>query len=191
MVMWSKIGNMRIAQVCAAATAAFLTFSAANAAEQKPASLKISSPAFQDGQSIPAQYTCDGEKISPPLKWSDAPAGAKSFALICDDPDAPAGTWTHWLVYGIPASTTELPEKTPATDSLPDGAHQGINSFKRVGYGAPCPPHGKSHRYIFKLYALDADLALKPRATKKQLVLAMKGHILAQGEFKGMYQRKG
>ena len=181
---------MRMVQLCAAGTAALLTLSAAQAADKNAAKINVTSSAFQQGQSIPAKYTCDGENISPPLKWSDAPAAMKSFALICDDPDAPMGTWVHWVVYSLPAATTELAEKTPTTESLPNGARQGMNDFKHVGYGGPCPPRGKSHRYFFKVYALDTELSLKPRAIKKELVKAMQGHIIAQGELMGTYQRK-
>jgi Raf kinase inhibitor-like YbhB/YbcL family protein len=153
-------------------------------------SMTLNSPAFQPGQPIPQKYACQGEDISPPLRWGNVPAGTQSLALICDDPDAPVGTWVHWVIYGIPASMAELPEKVPATETLPSGAKQGMNDFRRVGYGGPCPPPGGPHRYFFKLYALGTELSLKPRATKQDLLRAMQGHILAQAELMGTYQRK-
>ena len=118
------------------------------------------------------------------------PASAKSLALICDDPDAPVGTWLHWVLYDLPVTATDLTEKVPPSESLSFGAKQGINDFKRVGYGGPCPPPGKPHRYYFKLYALDVDLVLKPRATKQELLRAMDGHILAEAQLMGTYQRR-
>jgi Raf kinase inhibitor-like YbhB/YbcL family protein len=151
--------------------------------------MKLTSDAFADGQPIPKKYTCDGADVSPALQWSGAPAGTKSFALICDDPDAPMGTWVHWVLYGLPAATDRLPEKTPADDTLPNGARQGLSDFKRTGYGGPCPPPGKPHHYHFKLYALSIEITLKPRATKQDLLKAMKGHILAEAWLTGVYQR--
>jgi hypothetical protein len=158
--------------------------------EKQPMAIKLTSLAFAEGQPIPAKHTCEGADVSPPLTWSGAPPGAKSFALICDDPDAPVGTWVHWVIYGLPASSTELGEKIPASETLACGANQGLNDFKRVGYGGPCPPPGKAHRYCFKLYALDTELSLKPRATKKELLKAMEGQILAEGSLMGTYQRR-
>jgi len=152
--------------------------------------LKLTSPAFTEGGTIPKRYTGDGEDISPPLRWSDAPDGTRSFALICDDPDAPVGTWVHWVIYEIPADANELPEAVPATETIAGGARQGLNDFKRVGYGGPAPPRGPRHRYYFRLYALDAELGIKPRATKADLLRAMTGHILGEGQLMGTYQRK-
>jgi Raf kinase inhibitor-like YbhB/YbcL family protein len=152
--------------------------------------VQVTSSAFAEGQPIPAKYTCDGGDISPPLKWGNIPQGAKRLALICDDPDAPAGTWIHWVLYDLPATVAELPERVPTTETLPNGGKQGINDFKRVGYGGPCPPRGGPHRYFFNLYALDAELQLKAKATKKELVPAMEGHILAEGQLMGTYKRK-
>jgi Raf kinase inhibitor-like YbhB/YbcL family protein len=157
---------------------------------EAPTSITVTSPVFQQGGSIPAKYTCDGSDISPPLKWGGAPAGTKSFALICDDPDAPAGTWVHWVLFNIRANVSELGEKLEANGTLPGGAIQGTNSFSKIGYGGPCPPSGKAHRYFFKLYALDTEIALKPGATKPELLRAMEKHILAQGQLMGAYQRK-
>ncbi len=145
---------------------------------------------FSEGQPIPTKYTCDGADVSPPLQWSGAPTGTRSFALICDDPDAPMGTWVHWVLYGLPAAASALPEHLPTSDTLPDGTKQGLTDFKRVGYGGPCPPPGKPHRYFFKLHALDTELELKPRATKQQLLKAMQGHVLAEASLMGVYQRR-
>jgi Raf kinase inhibitor-like YbhB/YbcL family protein len=157
--------------------------------EKEAYAMKITSPVFADGQPIPEKYTCDGANVSPPLSWSEAPPGTRSFALICDDPDAPVGTWVHWVVYGLAPATAELPEMVAPTEQLPGGAKQGLNDFRRVGYGGPCPPPGRPHRYFFKLYALDTELALRSRATKADLVRAMAGHILAEAQLMGTYQR--
>jgi len=153
-------------------------------------SILLTSSAFAEGSSIPSKYTCDGDDVSPPLKWSGVPQGAKSLALICDDPDAPAGIWVHWVMYNIPAAITELPEGVPASDAVLGSARQGVNDFRRIGYGGPCPPRGSPHRYYFKLYALDTELALKPKAAKKDVVNAMQGHILAEGQLMGTYKRR-
>ena len=152
-------------------------------------SLQLSSTAFSNGGSIPKKYTCDGPDVSPQLAWSGAPAGTQGFALIADDPDAPVGTWVHWVLYNAPASAHEFAEGMKKEEQLPDGTLQGRNDFRKIGYGGPCPPPGKPHRYFFKLYALDAKLNLKPGATKAELESAMKGHILAQAEWMGRYGR--
>jgi len=151
--------------------------------------LEVTSTAFEEGSTIPAEYTCDGPNLSPPLSWSAPPAGTQSQALICDDPDAPAGTWVHWVLYDLPPEATELPEGLPPDEELAAGGTQGANDSKKVGYGGPCPPKGSDHRYFFKLYALDTELNLSPGATKKELLEAMEGHILAQGQLMGRYQR--
>ena len=151
--------------------------------------MKISSPAFAEGEPIPALYTCEGSDISPPLQWSGVPAGASSLALVCDDPDAPMGTWVHWVVYHLPPQARGLPEATPCSESLPDGSLQGITDFERVGYGGPCPPPGGAHRYFFKLYALDTRPELPPGATKAQLIKAMDDHILDQCQLIGTFRR--
>ena len=159
----------------------------------KVMNLQITSTAFSEGQPIPAKYTCEGSDISPPLQWipqGGTPANTKSFALIADDPDAPMGTWVHWVLYDLPATATEFAENTPKSPQLPGGAKQGLNSGSRSGYSGPCPPPGKPHRYFFKLYALDTMLDLKPGATKKDLLKAMEGHVLAEGQLMGTYQRK-
>ena len=151
---------------------------------------ELTSTAFAPWGAIPGKYTCDGEDISPPLQWSDPPQGAQSLALICDDPDAPMGTWTHWLIYDIPGNQSGLPEGVPATEALQGGTKQGLNSWPRIGYGGPSPPPGKPHRYFFRLYALNGMLDLPPGADKKTLLKAMEGKILAQAEFHGTYGRK-
>ena len=150
--------------------------------------MNLTSSAFTEGGTIPRQYTCDGNDISPPLSWSDVPDGTKSFALIADDPDAPAGTWVHWVVYNIPAGTTKLQEQVPASKTLPDGSVQGINDFKKTGYGGPCPPGG-IHRYFFKLYALSGSVDLGPNATKNELLQAMEGKIVRETKLMGTYSR--
>ena len=149
----------------------------------------LQSASFSPGGEIDRKYTCDGPDLSPPLSWSDAPAAAKSFSLICDDPDAPAGTWVHWVLYDLPGAARSLPEGVPKDQELKDGSRQGRNDFGRIGYGGPCPPRGPAHRYFFKLYALDAKLNLKPGASKADVERAMKGHILTQVELMGRYKR--
>ena len=160
-------------------------------------SLTVTSEAFKAGAPIPKKYTEDGEDVSPPLSWQNAPAGTKELALICDDPDAPvAEPWVHWVIYKIPASVTKLPEGVPADAELksPAGARQGVNTWqsgRTVGYRGPAPPKGHgTHHYHFRVYALDAPLSLHAKATKKELLAAMKGHILAEGELIGTYERK-
>jgi Raf kinase inhibitor-like YbhB/YbcL family protein len=150
--------------------------------------IKLTSTAFKDGGMIPTKYTCDGADVSPPLEWSGAPQTTKSLALICDDPDAPGKTWVHWVVFNLPASRTSLPENVPSQETIAGGGKQGMNDFKKIGYGGPCPPSG-THRYFFKIYALGAELNLNSSTTKDQLVQAMKDYILAQGELMGRYKR--
>jgi len=153
-------------------------------------SFTLTSSAFTEGGAIPSVYTCEGKDLSPPLAWTDPPAGTNSLALISDDPDAPGKTWVHWVLYNLPPSTRRLPEAFPSDEERPDGARQGTTDFGRVGYGGPCPPSG-THRYFFKLYALDAMLPLAPGATKPQLEAAMKGHLLAEAQLMGTYRKKG
>ena len=160
------------------------------AAQRERNAMQLTSTAFSEGHPIPTKHTCDGQDASPPLKWGGAPAATKTLALIADDPDAPAGTWVHWVLWNLPAGTTELAEGLPRSESLPNGGKQGVNDFKRSGYGGPCPPAGKPHRYFFKVYALDIPLELKADATKKEVERAMIGHILAQGQLMGTYQRR-
>lgn len=152
-------------------------------------SIEVTSTAFQQGKAIPKQYTGDGVDQSPPLQWSEPPAGTKSLALICDDPDAPVGTWVHWVLFNLPADTRELKEGLPTTETLKDAPKQGKNDFGKIGYGGPAPPKGKPHRYFFKVYALDKAVDLTPGATKARLEEAMEGHILAEGQLMGTYQR--
>jgi len=150
---------------------------------------QITSTAFKKGEYISRKFSGEGQDVSPPLSWSGAPEATKSFALICDDPDAPGRTWVHWVIYNIPADATGLPEAIPKKDALPDGSRQGVTDFGRVGYGGPMPPPGPAHRYFFKLYALDSVLELRPKATKSELLKAMKGHILAEAQLIGLYAR--
>ena len=152
--------------------------------------ISVTSSAFTDSRPIPDKFTCTGSNVSPPLQWGNAPAGVKSFALITDDPDAPMGTWVHWVIYNLPPATMSLAENLPPSPELPDGSKQGVNDFRQPGYGGPCPPPGKPHRYLFKIYALDTMLNLKSSATKKELLKAMDGHVLAQGQLIGTYQRQ-
>jgi len=149
----------------------------------------LSSPDFTDGADIPKQFTCSGEDRSPALEWKGAPAGTKSFALIVDDPDAPVGTWVHWVVFNIPAAAHSLPQGIEKKDRLADGARQGQNDFRKIGYNGPCPPPGKAHRYFFKLYALGSELSLGPGATKGDVERAMEGHVLAHAEWIGRFGR--
>ena len=154
-----------------------------------PSVIKVNSPSFKNGDFIPQKYTCDGEDVSPALSWSNFPKETKSFVIIMDDPDAPIGTFTHWIVYDIPVSTTSLPENFPKVAEI-DGIKQGINDFRRIGYGGPCPPPGKPHRYFFKVYALNVEsLNVEPGATRKQVEKAMENHIIAKGTLMGKYGR--
>ena len=150
--------------------------------------IKITSSAFEEGGMIPAKYTCDGADISPPLQWDAVPQGSKSIALICDDPDAPMGTWVHWVLFNLPSDAKELAENIPPVETLPNGARQGLSDFGRIGYGGPCPPSG-THRYFFKIYALDTEIGLEAGANKRQLLKAMEGHMLEQGQLVGKYKR--
>ena len=150
--------------------------------------LEITSSAFSEDEMIPTRHTCDGPDVSPDLAWSGVPDTAQSLALICDDPDAPMGTWVHWVLFNIPAGTSGLPAEIPPDAVLENGARHGINDFRRLGYGGPCPPGG-THRYFFKLYALDTELDLASGITKAQLLEAMEGHILAEVQLMGKYKR--
>ena len=150
--------------------------------------LIVSSSAFQPGELIPKRHTCDGEESSPPISWSDVPKETKSIALISDDPDAPRGTWVHWVIFNIPPDAKGLPENIQSRSTLPDGSRQGMNDSREIGYGGPCPPSG-THRYYFKVYALNTTLTLESGATKAQLLKAMEGHILGEGEVMGKYKR--
>jgi Raf kinase inhibitor-like YbhB/YbcL family protein len=149
---------------------------------------QLKSSAFSKGSAIPPKFTCDGSDVSPVLTWNDPPTATKAFALIMDDPDAPGGTWVHWVLYDLPPNVRELPEGVPKTKDLQIGARQGMNDFRRVGYGGPCPPRGVSHRYSFRLYALDQPTQLPAGASKGDLERAMKNHIMGQSELIGRFQ---
>jgi len=149
----------------------------------------LTSSAFAAGKPIPARHSCDDRDTSPPLAWRDPPEEVQSFALIADDPDAPIGTWVHWVLYNLPPATRTLPEGVQPHAQLPDGSVHGHNSWRRLGYGGPCPPSG-THRYFFKLYALDTTLDIGSGVNKKQLLKAMEGHILAKVELMGTYSRR-
>ena len=150
---------------------------------------KLTSTAFRHGEAIPVKYTADGAGVSPALAWTNAPAGTKAFVLICDDPDAPIGTWVHWVLHDIPAETTSLTENVPATPTVLGAAKHGLTDYRTIGYGPPGPPPGKPHRYFFKLYAVDQPTGLPARATKAQVLNAMKGHVLAEAQLYGTYRR--
>jgi Raf kinase inhibitor-like YbhB/YbcL family protein len=158
------------------------------ASQEVPMSISLSSPAFSAGASIPVIYTCKGQSISPPLSWNNSPANTTTFALIMDDPDAPMGTFVHWVIFNIPPSSHGLPEAVPSKGQLADGTLQGNNGAGQTGYTGPCPPSG-THRYFFKLYALDNVLSLSSGADKDQLLKVMQGHILAQGELMGTFSK--
>lgn len=151
--------------------------------------MKLNSSAFEHEGMIPSKYTCDGRDVSPPLEWSGIPGEAKSLALISDDPDAPVGTWVHWVYYDIGPGTHGLPEAVAPDRKPAQGGSQGVNDFRRIGYGGPCPPSG-THRYFFRLYALDTVLNLEPGVDKKGLVKAMQGHVIARAELMGRYKRR-
>jgi Raf kinase inhibitor-like YbhB/YbcL family protein len=157
--------------------------------EAEKMTIKITSPAFEQGGMIPSKYTADGQNMSPPLRWENVPEATTTIALISDDPDAPIGTWVHWVMWNIPQDKKELPANVPTNPRLPDGSIQGITDFRKPGYGGPAPPSG-THRYFFKIYALDTKLDLPDSSTKADLVKAMQGHILAEGELMGKYKRR-
>jgi len=148
----------------------------------------LMSPVFTQDQTIPQKYTCDGDDISPPLEWSDQPRRTESYAIIMEDPDAPTGTWIHWVLFNIPASSLSLPEAVPLDPQLADGSLHGKNSWRWLGYGGPCPPSG-THRYVFTLYALDTMLDLPVGITAEELLQAIDGHVRGQAELTGTYTR--
>ena len=152
-------------------------------------SFALTTTAFQDGGEIAKKFTCSGADLSPAFSWSSTPAQTRSLALTADDPDAPAGTWTHWALWNIPPHPGGLPEGIPADPELKNGARQGRNDFGRIGYGGPCPPPGKPHRYFFRIYALDTVLPLKAGSSKADLQSAMKGHVLAESAWMGTFRR--
>lgn len=173
------------------ACAAFLLTCAAPARRvlARENAFRLETTAFPAGGIVPAQYTCAGENISPALRWDGAPPATRSFALIVTDPDAPGGTWVHWVAFNLPSEVRSLPERVPRGDEIRGGGLQGMNDFRFNGYGGPCPPPGNPHRYFFRLYALNVQLALKPGATRGEVEDAMKGHILAEADLVGRYGR--
>jgi len=168
---------------------AFGTCSGDQPEKEEVATMNLTSGAFADGDTIPIKHTCDGDDVSPPLRWTAPPESTKSFALACTDPDAPAKTWVHWVLYNLPPDLRELPERV-RTASLPRGASEGVTDFGRTGYGGPCPPRGPAHRYYFRVYALDTVLTLRPGARLSEVSRAMEGHILAEAGLMGRYARR-
>jgi Raf kinase inhibitor-like YbhB/YbcL family protein len=164
-------------------------YGAARMETEPKANLTVTSDAFQEGQMIPSDYTCDGRNQSPLIRWTKAPAGTQSFAIIVDDPDAPGGDWVHWIVYDLPPTIDMMPRGIPAVDKLANSEKHGTNDFGKLGYGGPCPPSGV-HRYVFKVYALDQMLGLEAGLKKKDLLKAMDGHILGMGKLVGTYEKK-
>jgi len=154
-----------------------------------PMTFALKSPAFAPGAVIASKFSCEAADVSPALEWSGAPGKTASFALIMDDPDAPAGTWVHWVLWNLPAGVHSLPEGVARHEQLDDGSRQGRNDFRKTGYNGPCPPPGKAHRYFFRLYALDTMLGLASEATRQQLDAAMQGHVLGQTEYMGTFRR--
>jgi Raf kinase inhibitor-like YbhB/YbcL family protein len=151
--------------------------------------IEVTSSAFEEGDAIPARYTCDGPDVSPSLSWGSVPDGTRSLVLIADDPDAPGRTFVHWVIFNLPPDTRGLPEDVPNQQTLPSGAMQGVNGAGSTGYMGPCPPSG-THRYFFKLYALDTELGLGGGATKEEVLDAMEGHVLSEGQLMGTYRRR-
>ncbi|MCG3199428.1 MAG: hypothetical protein GHCLOJNM_03943 [bacterium] len=182
------MGFLRIVHGPAIALAVMGWIGDIHAEEGKKMTIKVTSSAFKEGDMIPRKYTCQGPDVSPPLAFDSIPEGAKSLALICDDPDAPVGTWVHWVLFDLPGNTKELEEKVPPNKTLENGAVHGLNDFKKLGYGGPCPPSG-THRYFFKVHALDRKLGLPSGATKKDVEKAMEGHVLAMGQLMGKYKK--
>jgi Raf kinase inhibitor-like YbhB/YbcL family protein len=156
----------------------------------EPLPIVVKSVAFAEGQTIPTRYTGDGADLSPPLTWSEVPEAAQSLALICEDPDAPRGIWSHWVLFNLPSESRQLEEGIPPRADLPNGAVQGTNDFGKLGYGGPAPPPGKPHRYFFKLFALDTRLTLRSGAKRQEVLTALEGHVLGQGELMGTYGRQ-
>jgi Raf kinase inhibitor-like YbhB/YbcL family protein len=176
--------------LCAAAACVLVTTGSLMAPPEKHRKMEVTSNAFRDGQPIPSRYTCDDKNISPALIWKGAPTGTRSLALIVDDPDSPTGVWAHWVVFNIPGDASELAEDAAKSNTTPANFIEGLNDFKKIGYGGPCPPAGKLHRYYFKLFALDTTLDLPSGASRQAVEAAMTKHILAQGQLMGTYQRK-
>lgn len=152
--------------------------------------IEVTTPRFENGEMIPQKFTCDGDNISPLIRWDNIPEGTVSIALLMDDPDAPAGVFTHWIVYNLPPDSRELEEIIPKEKNLKNGAIQGQNDFGKIGYGGPCPPEGETHRYYFRVYALKRKLKQEEGASRDDLLNAMEGSILDEGEYMGRYKRK-
>ena len=189
---WARYSWVKAAGVASA----MLVMSFASACHGEPGTpppnglgFTLTTSAFRSGDAIPVKFTCQGQNSSPALRWTEPPAGTKSFALIVDDPDAPGGTWVHWVVFDLPATARQLPEAVAKVAEIQAGGKQGSNDFPEVGYGGPCPPSGKPHRYFFKIYALNTLLGLRPGATKRDVERAMQGHILAQAQLVGLFGR--
>ena len=168
---------------------AFAEVKTMDTSAEQSRSIKLVSSAFKEGEMIPIKYSCDGDNFSPPLSWYNLPVGTKTLALICDDPDAPAKVWVHWVIFNIPATLKGLPENVAKQKILPDGTRQGAGSADDIGYEGPCPPSG-THRYYFKIFALDTEISSAEVVNKNQLLTAMEGHILARGQLMGKYSRK-
>lgn len=179
----------RVAWMLAFLITAPTVFAEGTAAKETAMKFNLKSPQISEGKRIPAAYTCDGTDLSPELIWPGAPPGTQEFALICEDPDAPMGSWVHWVLYKIPASRSDLPEGLAKEERTKGMGVQGKNDFGKTGYNGPCPPPGQDHRYIFKVYALSKPLNLAPGATKEVLLSAMKGLVLGEGSLMGVYSR--
>jgi Raf kinase inhibitor-like YbhB/YbcL family protein len=182
MRVWPKLASL------------FVLFSLTSFAQQQQAqatksNFTVTSSAFAPGAIIPPEFSCEGKDISPALQWTGAPARTAAFAIIMDDPDAPAGVWVHWVMWNLAPASHSLPEGVAKRDQLEDGSHQGRNSFGKVGYNGPCPPAGQTHRYFFRVYALDTKLTLSPDADRSQLDAAMQGHVVAHAEYMGTFHR--
>ncbi|MGD0830009.1 MAG: YbhB/YbcL family Raf kinase inhibitor-like protein [Terracidiphilus sp.] len=186
---WKVIGNRMRRAMWGILLVAAMTPGCRVDGQAVPVTLELTSPSFQNGASIPAKFTCSGASISPQLSWSAPPAGTKALALVVTDPDAPSGTFTHWLLYNISAGTRGLAENLPKQGQLGDGSLQGRNQHEEIGYAGPCPPNHQQHRYFFRLYALDAKLSLTPGAERSEVEAVMKGHILGRGELVGLYRQ--
>jgi Raf kinase inhibitor-like YbhB/YbcL family protein len=158
--------------------------------DSSPGQIQLASPAFAYGEKIPVRFTCEGDDVSPPLQWSGAPVETRSYTLICEDPDAPRGTWLHWVLYNIPGNAVELMQAVPTLAETPSGMRHGRNTASDMAYAGPCPPPGKPHRYFFRLYALDIMLSLPPGASRQELEQAMDQHILGQGTLMGTYEHR-
>lgn len=186
---WLTAGIILVASVACSTPTTPTTGQEKLTSQRQASDFSLTSDAFRSGEAIPARYTCDGQDVSPSLTWSRIPENARAFALVVEDPDAPGGTFTHWVAFNIPADARGLPENVAKTDRMEDGGIQGRNDFGRTGYGGPCPPPGNPHHYHFALYALDAPLNLPPGAAKQDVLKALQGHVLAQAELVGIYHR--